>query len=329
MSELDLLRWLRERVPGLEDDVAVLPGLAGGGNWIVTTDHQVPGVHLPEDAEPEVFGERLLRVSLSDLAAGGAVPRCAFANVAAPANYPLKDLFRGLLRACGEFGIELKGGDTSGASHPVFSLTLMGELPEGGTTPARSNAEPGGRLWLSGTVGESRLGRQLLELGASADDLSPARLDPALHTAATAAIRRHLRPNPHLEIGQWLATRPRAAAIDLSDGLGLDLHRLCGASGVGAAIEANRLPFATDHAALAEALDLDPLDAALGGGEDYVLLFSLPADIEPLVRFDATEVGTLSAEDGVLLQRDGKTMEMPATGWDHLDETKTWSFRPS
>lgn len=318
MSELDLLRWLRERVPGLEDDVAMLPPLIGDGAWIITTDHQIPGVHLPEDAAPEIVGERLLRVGLSDIAAGGALPRYAFANVAAPADYPLQDFFRGLLRACEEFGVELKGGDTSGAPAPVLSLTLLGELPEGGRTPARGNAEPGDRLWLSGTVGESRLGRRLLELGASADDLSPARLDPALHTAATAAIRRHLQPEPHLEIGHWLASQPRAAAIDVSDGLALDLHRICEASGVGAVLDADRLPFASNHAVLANALGLDPLKPALAGGEDYVLLLGLPTDVDPPTRFDATEVGSVNAEDGVLLHREGDVEGVPALGWNHL-----------
>lgn len=318
MSELDLLRWLRERVPGLEDDVAVLPELIGDGAWIVTTDHQVPGVHLPEDAAPEIVGERLLRVNLSDLAAGGAVPRFAFADVAAPADYPLRDFFRGLLRGCEEFGVELKGGDTSGAPAPVFSLTLLGELPEGGRTPARGNARPGDRLWLSGTVGESRLGRRLLELGASVEDLGPAGLGPDLHTAATAAIHRHLRPNPHLDLGQWLATQPRTAAIDISDGLALDLHRLCEASGAGAALDADHLPLATDHAALAETLDFDPLEAALGGGEDYVLLFSLPSDVGPPARFEAVEVGEVVAESGMRLRRNGCVEKLPALGWDHL-----------
>lgn len=73
---------------------------------------------------------------------------------------------------------------------------------------------------------------------------------------------------------------------------------------------------------LAEALDLNPLKTALGGGEDYVLLFSLSANIEPPTRFDATEVGTLSAEGGVLLNRDGQIAELPKAGWDHLDQTE-------
>ncbi len=312
MSEIELLSWLRERVPGLTDDVTELPT----GSWVVTTDHQVPGVHVPEGTAAEVVAERLLRVNLSDIAAGGARPRFVFANVAAPADYPVKGFMDGLVRACREFDVELRGGDTSSAPRPVFSLTLFGDLPEGGRSPARSRAEPGDRLWLSGSVGQSRVGREALKVGIE-------RIPTGLRAAAEAAVERHLRPEPHLEVGQWLAAQARTAAIDISDGLALDLHRLCEASGVGAILEANALPLAGDHAALAEALELDPLEAALGGGEDYVLLFSLPEEIEPPAALGAVEVGVVTAPaqtapGAVRLREDGKLSRMATMGWNHL-----------
>ena len=306
-SEMELLRWLQEQLPNLTDDVAELPA----GAWIATTDHQIPGVHLPEATAPEIVAERLLRVSLSDLAAGGAQPRFAFSNLAAPAGYPLKQFLRGLLGACQAFDVELAGGDTSSAPQPVFSLTLLGELPENGRSPARGNAEPGDRLWLSGTVGQSRLGREVLQVGID-------QLPPDMHEAAEAALERHLRPQPHLEIGQWLATQTRAAAIDISDGLALDLHRLCDASGVGATLDGDALPLTDDHAALAAALTIDPFEAALGGGEDYVLLFSLPAEVEPLVDSEATAIGSVAATREVELRTDDGVRSIEPAGWDHF-----------
>lgn len=317
-SERSLLAWLEERLPHVGDDVAHLPP----GEWVVTTDHQVPGVHLPQDAPPGVIADRLLRVNLSDLAAGGARPRFAFANLAAPTEYPFRDFLQALLTACDEFELTLGGGDISNAPQPVFSLTVLGELPEGSTAPSRNRARAGDRLWLSGIVGSSLVGRLLIErAGTVAEAVAqPASgLDANLDQAARHAVRRHLKPVPQLNVGSWLAVQRRAASIDLSDGLALDLHRLAEQSGVGAVLDAEQLPVDRHHAELCAALGVDPLQAALAGGEDYVLLFALPPNVEPPSTTCAVEVGRTTAEGDIRLWRGGELEELPATGWDHLN----------
>jgi thiamine-monophosphate kinase len=108
--------------------------------------------------------------------------------------------------------------------------------------------------------------------------------------------------------------------MDVSDGLARDLHRLCRASGVGAVVEADRLPLARGFAALCERLGREPLELALGGGEDYVLLFTLPARTRPPAAFGATRIGTITRERRVRLATKGGQRTLPPLGWNHLSK---------
>ncbi len=113
---------------------------------------------------------------------------------------------------------------------------------------------------------------------------------------------------------------PRVAALDLSDGLARDLHRLCRASGVGAEVEAAALPLAPDLEALAAHLGRGALDLALTGGEDYVLCFTLPPDTAPPSGFAVTAIGQVTAAPGVTLRGPHGPRPLPAAGWDHLSD---------
>jgi thiamine-monophosphate kinase len=140
----------------------------------------------------------------------------------------------------------------------------------------------------------------------------------SLHTAARRAVRRHLAPSPQLALGHWLGEQTEGAALDVSDGLARDLHRLCRASGAGAEVEAGALPFADRFAKLCAAIGADPMALALGGGEDYVLLFTLPEDVTPPLEFQARRIGRITKRKRVMLvQGDGRS-DLPALGWDHL-----------
>ncbi len=140
----------------------------------------------------------------------------------------------------------------------------------------------------------------------------------ALRRAAVRAVRRHLLPAPQLELGRWLAARRRAAAIDVSDGLALDLHRLCRASRTGARLDGDALPLTEGLPALAAQLGAAPLELALGGGEDYVLLFALPSGVRPPAAFGARQIGELVAARHVMLELGGSRRALPPAGWDHL-----------
>jgi thiamine-monophosphate kinase len=322
-SEDQLIDWLGALSPasGLGDDVARLGDLAGA---VVTVDHQIEDIHFPSGLDPAWLARRLLAVNLSDLAASGAQPAYATLALAAPVDFDHRRFLRALVRACDRAGVVLAGGDTALSDRVSLSLQLLGRTPSRGRLVGRDSARAGDRLWLGGTVGESALGRALLEAGAALDGRSitlPARFrrPPALERAARHAVRRHLAPQPQTDLGLWLAGRKRATAIDLSDGLALDLARLCRASSVGARLELAALPIARGTHRLAARLKRDSWQLALGGGEDYVLLFALPARVRPPARFSCVPVGRVNAGPALELDRDGSIEPLEPTGWSHLD----------
>ncbi|MFN7961287.1 MAG: thiamine-phosphate kinase [Thermoanaerobaculia bacterium] len=322
--EQELLRWLRREGRGwggelLGDDAALLPA---GGPWAVTVDTQIEGVHfLPGTSEARV-ARRLLAVNLSDLAAVGALPRYAFLSLSAPAGFEHRRFFRALGEACQASGVKLAGGDLSSSRQCVFVLTLVGSRRPGSRWLERRLARPGDRLWCGGTVGESALGRLLLAAGATLSEGGRMRLPPdfpahtELRRAARRALERHLAPQAQLALSAWLARRRRVAAIDLSDGLAIDLARLTEESAVGARLHS--LPVEAELGSLAQWLGRSPEELALHGGEDYVLLFTLPPGQRPPGEFGCREIGEITRARELLLLRDGKQEKLAAEGWDHL-----------
>ncbi|MEM6795855.1 MAG: thiamine-phosphate kinase, partial [Acidobacteriota bacterium] len=324
MREDELLEWLRGRLERrgwtrVGDDAAELPE----GRYVTTVDTQIAGVHFTEDLEPRLLARRLLAVNLSDLAAMGAEPAYAFLALSAPPTFAFKPFFSALIEACARASVELAGGDLSSQPRCTAVLTLLGR--PAGRVLRRSGGGPGHALWIGGPIGESALGCRLVARGArlrSGRVTLPSGLSgrPAAEAAARRAVRRHLEPRPQLELGRWLAGAEEGAAMDVSDGLGRDLHRLCRASGTGAEIEAEALRPPRDLEPLLEELGLRWLDLALGGGEDYVLLFSLPAGDEPPRELGCRRLGRLVAGDEIRLVRagDGRAWPLPPAGFDHL-----------
>lgn len=322
MSEDTLLRWLRARLDPclLGDDAAVL---STDGPFVVTMDSQIAGVHFVEDLDPALLAPRLLAVNLSDLAAMGAEPAHAFLALSTPPEFDHRRFFRALIEACRRFDIVLAGGDLARSPHAtVATLTLIGRRPAGGRFLHRAGAAPGHALWLGGTIGESAAGQRLIAQGAR---LRGRRVElpgdfiasGSVQTAARRAVRRHLSPQPQLSLGQWLGRQKEGAAMDLSDGLATDLHRLCRESGVGAEIVAAELPLPDRFCDLCASIGADPLSLALGGGEDYVLLFTLPEGIVP-EEPQARKIGTITPSKRLLLRQEGRVHDLPALGWDHL-----------
>lgn len=326
-GEEALVAWLSGRLGRdhlLGDDTASLPPLT---RLVATVDQQIEGTHFYPGLAPAVVARRLLAVNLSDLAASGAVPRLALLALAAPAGFDHRAFFRAFVAACRRHGVTLAGGDLARAEALHLALTLLGERPAGAGSLARDRARPGEVLWLGGTVGEAALGSELAARGVTLHGTHahglPRALPAGLARPAARALRRHLLPRPQLELGSWLAARGRkaGAAIDLSDGLAKDLRRLVVASGVGAELDLRALKraVAPSFIPLAEALGLDPIAVALAGGEDYVLLFTLPEGVEPPARFRARAIGrTTRARSIRFLDADGKPHPLPDLGWDHL-----------
>ncbi|HEV7669404.1 MAG TPA: thiamine-phosphate kinase [Thermoanaerobaculia bacterium] len=327
-SEDRLIGWLRrlgnrsKNKSPIGDDAAFLNL---GGDWAVTVDSQIEGIHFPAGLDPALVARRLLAVNLSDLAATGALPVWAFLSLAVPPGFPARRFFQAFVRATQSAGVTLAGGDLARSPQGlVATLTLLGRRPSGGRWLKRSAARAGDLLYLGGTIGESALGQRLLARGAGMDARGRVTLPndlgipPALARAARNAIRRHVEPQPQLALGQALGRAKRAAALDVSDGLARDLHRLCNESKVGAEIDAAALPLAPRFAELCAAVGENPLDLALSGGEDYVLLFSLPMRNVPPSEFPCTPIGTITAGRAVRLRIDGANRKLPPLGWDHL-----------
>lgn len=325
-GEDHLLRWLRGQLGEtlIGNDAAVLPE---SGPLAVTVDSQIESVHFTPGLDPALLARRLLAVNLSDLAAMGAVPAWAFLALQTTEGFDHRRFFRSLIAACRRHGVTLAGGDL--ARNPggtVATLTLLGKQPEGGRWLERSQARPGHDLWLGGPVGESAAGAILIGRGARMHgrrtELPPEveALGSSLRSVARRAVRRHLLPEPQLELGLWLGRQPEGSAMDVSDGVAKDLHRLCRESSVGAQVTFEALPFARGFETLARALGADPSSLALGGGEDYVLLFTLPSGLAPPPGFDCHRIGRITRERKVVLHQEGTRRPLPASGWDHFEK---------
>lgn len=320
-----LIDWLIRRTSRsggrfIGDDAAVLPL----GEWAVTMDSQIEGVHFMPGLDAATIARRLLAVNLSDLAAMGATPAFAFLALAAPPGFDHRRFFSALTNACDDYSLDLAGGDLSRHSQVTAVLTLLGKRHEGCRWLRRSDALADDNLWVGGTLGEAALGLGLLEHGVTILDQTiripdALGLPDTLREPSRLAVRRQLLPQPQLELGGWLGGSPTGAVIDLSDGLARDLHRLCSKSGVGAEIVLERLPLANGHKQLASSLGRDWQELAISGGEDYVLLFSLPRGTEPPPRFGCTRIGTIR-DRGIVLLEDGEKKPLPASGWDHLKQ---------
>ena len=311
-SEKELLEWLASRpsTQGLLGDDAAILNVAG--ETCVTVDCQIAGTHVG-DLEPAQFARRLLAINLSDIASMGARPRYAFLALAAPPDYAFVAFFNGFLEEADDWGVTLAGGDLSRADRPTASLTLIGERWPGSEWLKRSSAKAGEAVWIGGNLGEAALGWRL----GNPDSSLHARIPSSLHGTAQQCIERHRNPLPQVELGRWLSGQP-AACTDVSDGLARDLRNLCEASAVGAVLEERLIPSAPGYRDLAARLGLDPLGLQLGGGEDYVLLFTLPTGVEVPADLGCHRIGRTRSGTLALLRSSGEEEPLADLGWDHL-----------
>lgn len=321
-----LIAWLANLAGSgdrIGDDAALLD--IDGKRLALSVDTQRANVHIPIDLDPAVAARRLLAVSLSDLAATGAEPRWALAAIGVDEEKTARRFLAALVRRSRRYGIELIGGDTARCGAPGHldaSLTVIGEVPAGSFPLARSGARPDDDLWVGGAMGESALGLELVQLGARLVGRKPRLPDDLpsdLSRTASRVVRRHLEPRPQLELGLVLGKRsPPGAAIDISDGLAVDAGRLCNASDTGCVLHEEATALRPDARRLAAYLGLDPLDLVLAGGEDYVLLFTLP----PKAKFShpgCRRIGRITSSPGMSLLRSDAVLEpLTPEGWDHL-----------
>ena len=297
---------------GIGDDAAIYKG-SKGFDQILTCDWFLEGSHFLRDKHPaDAVGWKCLARAVSDIAAMGGVPRCFLLSLALPASHTglwLEEFLGGLRRAAKRFGCVLAGGDTTRRKDILINVTAVGEARTGQAV-LRSGARPGDILFVSGRLGEAELGlRQIRESKRMANRRVP-------------LLRKHLYPEPRLALGRWLAEkRLGSAMMDVSDGLSTDLSRLCAASGVGAKLEATKLPCVRLPKSGWTRHD-DPLELALHGGDDYELLFSVPRRKwkhvpSSLQGVPITAIGETTKEPGLLLvDAAGREVPIPNRGWD-------------
>jgi thiamine-monophosphate kinase len=253
---------------GLMDDAAALD--ARGEDVVVTTDAVVEGVHYLPDDPPDTVARKALRVNLSDLAAKGATPAGFVLTLALRgAGAPwLTEFARGLGEDARQFGCPLLGGDTVSTPGPTMvSITAFGRAPRGAMVH-RVGAKPGDHIMVTGTIGDSTLGLDILKGGATATALA------GDSVARDYLIDRYRVPQPRNALA--LAVRDYAsAAMDVSDGLAGDLAKLCAASGVSAVIDAPRIPVSAAGAVVL-AHGADGIERLVSGGDDYEILCTVP-----------------------------------------------------
>ena len=309
-------------VLGIGDDCAVLE-VTPGARLLATTDLLIEDVHFRRDyAGPADVGWKSLAVNLSDVASMGGRPRWALVALACPADTAAADVeafYDGMLDLAARHGVAVVGGDTSASPRGwTVNVTLLGETAHRPLT--RATARPGDVVAVTGSVGASAAGLALLSREA---------MPPGLNRDAIEAVTAaHLRPQPRASEGAWLgASGAVTAMIDLSDGLATDLGHLAEESGVGAQVALDRLPVSDATRRVGEVLGRDPLAWATGGGEDYELLLTCPADaFARLARGLAEATGTplsaigevVAAERGVTYLDAHGAAVTPAPGFEHF-----------
>lgn len=303
MREHDIVELLKANCGASRDDVTVGIGddaavvqPAAGEELVLCTDTLVAGVHFPVATDPAAIGHKALAVNLSDLAAMGAQPKWALLALTLPATDDawLASFAAGFDALAGECGVQLVGGDLTQGPLTV-TVQLCGAVPAG-TALTRDGAQPGDNLCVSGMLGDAALALALLNSGQVVPPALRARLD---------------RPQPRVALGcalRGLAT----AAIDISDGLVIDVGRLAVASGVGATLWLDELP------ASQEFRDHGGTPAQqLAGGDDYELLFTLPPAVDLVP--GCTVIGRID-EAGPVRVVDAGGREVPVRdgGYEHF-----------
>ncbi len=311
----------RTTVAGIGDDAAAVS--CGRDNILVTTDLLLEGVHFDLTYFPmKHLGYKAVVVAVSDILAMNGLPHQLTVALGISAKLSvemLEDFYEGLRAGCAEYGLDLVGGDTS-PSLTGFSIcvTALGRAPKKSTV-YRSGTRLHDLVCLTGDLGAAYMGLKLLEREKHALEGHP---DPQPRFGGYEyPLRRQLRPAARIDVVRELADAGivPTSMIDLSDGLASDMLQICKSSRVGARIYLDRLPIAAQTGALAAEMNADPVTAALNGGEDYELLFTVPlADREKIGSVGGIEIIghiTEPASGAVLVAPDGSEIALSAPGF--------------
>lgn len=313
-------------VKSVGDDAAVLS--YPDTDVLVSSDMLLEGVHFDLTYVPlKHLGYKAAVVNFSDIYAMNGTPRQITVNLGISKRFTVEhidELYSGIRLACEIYGVDLVGGDTtSSRSGLVISITCIGDVAKGEAV-GRDGAHDTDLICVSGDLGAAYMGLQLLErektASAGMKDFVPR------FEGKEYLVERQLKPEARKDIVARLAEagiRP-TSMIDVSDGLSSELLHICHASKTGCRVYEDRIPIDYQTAVMAEELNMNLVTAALNGGEDYELLFTVPLHChEQIKKIDGIKViGHITSENlgCALVTRDGTEMPLRAQGFNHLNQ---------
>ena len=312
---------------GVGDDAAILHHPADM-EQLVTTDLLLENVHFDLTYVPlKHLGYKSAVVNFSDIYAMNGTPRQITVSLGISRRFTVEHieaLYAGIRMACEDYGVDIVGGDTSASNQGlVISITCIGEAPRDRIVK-RSGAKPTDIICVSGDLGAAYMGLQLLErekvASAGRKDFEPD------FAGKEYILERQLKPRARRDIIETLAKADilPTAMMDISDGLSSELLHICKASGVGCRVYEDRIPIDYQTAIMAEEINMNLVTAALNGGEDYELLFTVPLTMHDKVKAldNVRVIGYVAkADEGcAMVTRDNTEITLRAQGWNPLAE---------
>lgn len=323
MTEFGMIALIRKRyqtgnpriITGIGDDAAVFD-LGGNKAGLLTIDSLVDKVHFDLSYTSfEDLGHKALATNLSDIAAMGGRPVLAVISITVTKKISLRDIekmYCGMRQLAQKYGVAICGGDTVSGRDLSISIAVYGEGQKN-NIGKRSGAKIGDGILVTSNLGASQAGFEILNSKFKSQNLK--------------LTKKHLRPEPRVKEAQVLASKFKLhGMIDISDGLASELHHLARESGVGLIIDQGALPVAEEAITASRLLKNDPLDYCLFGGEEYELLFTLPAGkaIEAKAILNkagasCTVIGQVVKGSGVMMiGRDLNVFKIPDRGYKHF-----------
>lgn len=309
-------------IKGIGDDCAVVQTENSENYLLITTDLLIEGVHFLLERIPFFdLGYKSLAVNISDISAMGGIPRHALISIAIPQNQKVDniiELYDGMKEIARLYNIDLVGGDTSSSKSGLFiGITLIGEVKKDEII-YRRGSKIGDIIYVTSYLGDSAGGLDIILN-------HPNEINNKTYKSL---LQAHFRPTPNVNEGRIIATSKIATSmIDISDGISSDLRHICNQSGVGAIIYEEKIPVSNTLKEYCNSYNLDYSKFTLSGGEDYILLFTLPAShagyIENLFynhfKKNLYKIGEICKESEIsIIDYNRKEKKLEVYGWDHF-----------
>ncbi|MCP4552598.1 MAG: thiamine-phosphate kinase [Bacteroidetes bacterium] len=316
----------KSSITGVGDDAAVIE--PGGKQMLVTTDLLIEGIHFDMTYMPlKHLGYKAAVVNFSDIIAMNGLPKQMTIGISASNRYSveaLEEIYSGIYLACEKYNVDVVGGDTtSSVSNLFIAITVIGEIDKSEIV-YRNTAKENDLICVSGDLGGAYMGLLLLEREKETYKADP-NMQPEL-SGFDYILGRQLKPEARMDIINLLRDNKitPSSMIDISDGLASEIKHICKNSNLGCSIYEEKIPINIVTVSMAEEFKIDPTIAALSGGEDYELLFTISqADYDKIKNLEEiTVIGHMTNKDAgeSLISRSGTSIQLKAQGWDAMNK---------